>query len=85
MKKNKLLWIVIPAAGVLIAEVVIVAVVLVSGQMKEDKYYEQLKTAQNYMADMDYDKVISTLKTLKSQLDTLYKKDDKQQTGKDDE
>ena len=26
---------------------------------------------------MDYDKVISTLKTLKSQLDTLYKKDDK--------
>lgn len=26
---------------------------------------------------MDYDKVISTLKTLKSQLDTIYKKDDK--------
>lgn len=26
---------------------------------------------------MDYDKVVSTLKTLKSQLDTLYKKDDK--------
>ena len=62
MKKNKLLWIVIPAAGVLIAAVVIVAVVLVSGQMKEDKYYEQLKTAQNYMADMDYDKVIEAYK-----------------------
>ena len=25
---------------------------------------------------MDYDKVIRTLKTLKSQLDTIYKKDD---------
>ena len=27
---------------------------------------------------MDYDKVIDTLKTLKSQLDTIYKKDDGQ-------
>ena len=26
---------------------------------------------------MDYDKVISTLKTLKCQLDTIYKKDDR--------
>lgn len=35
---------------------------------------------------MDYDKVISTLKTLKSQLDTIYKKDDKQEkNGKDGE
>lgn len=35
---------------------------------------------------MDYDKVISTLKTLKSQLDTIYKKDDKQATDrKEDE
>lgn len=29
---------------------------------------------------MDYDKVISTLKTLKSQLDTIYKKDNKDET-----
>lgn len=29
---------------------------------------------------MDYDKVISTLKTLKSQLDTIYKKDNKEET-----
>lgn len=62
MKKNKLLWIVISAAGVLIAAVVIVAAVLVSGQMKEDKYYEQLKTAKNYMADMDYDQVVEAYK-----------------------
>ena len=35
---------------------------------------------------MDYDKVISTLKTLKSQLDTIYKKDDKREkNGKDGE
>jgi len=29
---------------------------------------------------MDYDKVISTLTTLKSQLDTIYKKDDDKET-----
>ena len=33
--------------------------------------------ADSEKACSDYDKVISTLKTLKSQLDTLYKKDDK--------
>ncbi|MCM1183261.1 MAG: heat-inducible transcriptional repressor HrcA [Roseburia sp.] len=33
---------------------------------------------------MDYDKVIGTLKTLKSQLDTIYKKDDKQAKNRKD-
>lgn len=33
---------------------------------------------------MDYDKVISTLKTLKNQLDTIYKKDEKQANNRKD-
>lgn len=58
MKKNKLLWILLPTAGFLIVAVVVSAVLLVSSQNKEERYYEQLKVAEMYLEDMDYSEVV---------------------------
>ncbi len=57
--KNK---IIIGAAALLIAGIVAAAAILVSGQLKEKKYYEQLKTARAYMIQMDYDRGIEAYK-----------------------
>ena len=36
MKKNKLLWIVLPVSGILIVAVIVAAVLLISSQKKEN-------------------------------------------------
>lgn len=51
--KNK---IVIGIAALLIAGIVAAAALLVSGQLKEKKYYEQLREARAYMISLDYDR-----------------------------
>ncbi len=58
MKKNRLLLIVLPIAFVLIAAIVISAVALVGGQKKEEQYAMQMSAAREYMAQMDYERVV---------------------------
>lgn len=62
MRKNKLLLIVLPVAGGLIAIICIAAALLLSGQMKSDKYYEQIRSARQYLTEGDYSKVIEAYK-----------------------
>lgn len=59
MKKKKTLWIVIPVACVMIVAVIAVAVLLISLQKKEDRYYEQIQAAKRYLNEADYEKMIS--------------------------
>lgn len=58
MKKNKILWIVLPVAVLMIAAVVAVTVLLLTGQNKQQKYSEQMAAAQRYLEAEDYEKVI---------------------------
>lgn len=59
MKKNKLLWIVLPVAGIMIAAVIMTAVLMINSQKKEDRYREQMQAARLYLEEADYTKVIS--------------------------
>lgn len=59
MKRNKLLWIVIPIGGILIAAIVAVAVLFLTFQKKESRYNEQLNSARIYMEQADYTKMIA--------------------------
>lgn len=59
MKRNKLLWVVIPVGGILIAAIVAAAVLLLTLQKKESRYYEQINSARIYMEQADYSKMIS--------------------------
>lgn len=63
MKKNKLLWIVLPVSGILIVAVIVAAVLLISSQKKENRYYEQMSAAERYLEDMDYEKMIQAYET----------------------
>lgn len=63
MIKSKKLAGLIFAALLLITAVVIAAAIFVSGRLKEDKYYSQITLAKEYMAEKDYDKVITAYKT----------------------
>ena len=62
MEKDKKNKIVFGIAAVLIAAIVAAAAFLVSGQLKEQRYYEQLKTAQAFMTNLDYDSGIEAYK-----------------------
>lgn len=62
MKQTKLLRIILPVAGLLIAAICVAAAILVSGQMKSDKYYEQMRSARQYLSEGDYTKVIEAYK-----------------------
>lgn len=59
MKKNKLLWIVLPAAAVLIAAICVTAFILISNEKKDDKYRTQMQAAEQYLMEGDYDKLIA--------------------------
>ena len=58
MKSNKLLWIVLPTASLLIIAIIVTAVLLVSTSGSENQYYTQMEEAQLYMEEMDYSKMI---------------------------
>lgn len=62
MKKNRTLMIVLPVAAILIAAIIMTAAVLVSRQNKEERYFEELKTAREYLAAGDYDNMIEAYK-----------------------
>lgn len=59
MKRNKLLLVVLPVAAVLIAAICITAVILVTSQTKSDRYYEQLRSARQYLSEDDFDAVVA--------------------------
>lgn len=59
MKKNRLLWVLIPGAGILIAAVIAVSWILISEEQKEERYYEQMRAAGMYLEQADYSKMIS--------------------------
>ena len=59
MKRNKLLLMVLPVAAVLIAAICITAVILVTSQTKSDRYYEQLRSARQYLSEDDFDAVVA--------------------------
>lgn len=59
MKSNKLLMIVLPAAAVLIGIICIVTVLLVTGQAKNDRYYDQLRSARQYLNEDDFEAVVA--------------------------
>ena len=62
MAKNKKNRIIYGMAVALITVIVIVVSVIVSRQMKADKYYEQLKAARVYMQHLDYEHVVEAYK-----------------------
>ena len=62
MQKNKLLRILLPVAGGLICGICIAAVFFVSGHMKNDKHYELVRSARQYLMDGDYENVIASYK-----------------------
>lgn len=62
MAKNKKNRIIYGMAVALITVIVIVVSVMVSRQMKADKYYEQLKAARVYMQHLDYEHVVEAYK-----------------------
>ena len=62
MEKSNKNKIVIGIAALLIAGIVAAAALLVSGQLKEKKYYEQLREARAYMISLDYDRGIEAYK-----------------------
>lgn len=63
MKKNKLLWILVPLLSVLIVFLIVLAVLLITSQNTGNRYYEQMKVAEIYMEDMDYTSMIQAYET----------------------
>ena len=62
MKKNKTLLIVLPIAIVLVAGIVVAAVLLISKNQKEEKYYAEMQSASRYLASGDYSNLIESYK-----------------------
>lgn len=58
MKNNRLIRVIIPIAGILIAAVIAAAVLLISSQKKDERYSEQMRAVKKYMEEADYSKVI---------------------------
>ncbi len=58
MKINKILWVVLPIAGILIAVIIGGAFLLISSQQTQDRYYEQMNAAKKYLEDADYSKMV---------------------------
>lgn len=59
MKKNKMIWIIIPLTVIMIVGVVAGAVFLILSQKKENRYYEQMNVAKMYLEQADYSQMIS--------------------------
>lgn len=58
MKNKKLFWALIFAALVLICLICVLAFLMYSGRQKEEKYYVQMRTAEQYLTAGDYEKMI---------------------------
>lgn len=59
MKKNKLLFILLPIAAVLIGSICITAFIMISNSHRTERYDEQLRSARRYVNDGDYEQVIA--------------------------
>lgn len=58
MKKNKILWILVPLLVVLIVVLIVFTVLLLTKQHTENRYYDKMEAAEVYMEDMDYDGMV---------------------------
>lgn len=63
MKKNRWLWILVPLLSVLIVFLIVLAVLLITSQNTENRYYKQMEVAEVYMEDMDYENMVQAYET----------------------
>lgn len=59
VKRDKLLYILLPAAAALIGIICMAAFLIISDNRRTDQYYEQLHSARRYVTDGDYEQVIT--------------------------
>lgn len=62
MKKNKVLWITVSVGCILICIICVTAFLLISNENKSSKYYEQMRSARQYVTDGDYESIIAAYK-----------------------
>lgn len=60
--RNKFVWVSVTIGSILIAAVILSTVFIISGQKKNERYYDQIRFAKKYLSRMDFTEAVRAYK-----------------------